>query len=146
MFQRGAVMPSTEQPILKKMLDRLFAALVNGPNLNCRPHSSRQRIDLAQLEKLQSLSTEAILRELLGEKRLCKVNASAKAPSQKAADEEKDDADAEESEEKKAERKIRQAFSEQTSVLHKLRGIAEDARTYENDTGVHVLQIGFPLL
>ena len=39
-----------------------------------------------------------------------------------------------------------QAYSDQQSVITKLRGIAEDAKSYENDTGVHVLQIGFPLL
>ncbi len=49
-------MPETEQRILKKMLDRLFASLVNGPSLNCRPHSSRQRIDLTQLAKLKDVA------------------------------------------------------------------------------------------
>ncbi len=32
------------------------------------------------------------------------------------------------------------------AVFGKLRTIAEDAKTYEQDTGVHVLSIGFPLL
>lgn len=141
-------MASPDQPILKKMLDRLFAALVNGPSLNCRPHSSRQRIDLAQLAKLQSISPEQILRDLLGEKRACKVAALAKAPPPRnnASDDETVNPEAEETEEKKAERKRRKEFSEQSSVLTKIRGIAEDARTYENDTGVHVLHVGFPLL
>ena len=31
--------------ILTKMLDRLFAAMLNGPSMNCRPHASRQRLD-----------------------------------------------------------------------------------------------------
>ncbi|HEY8668671.1 MAG TPA: AAA domain-containing protein, partial [Tepidisphaeraceae bacterium] len=39
-----------------------------------------------------------------------------------------------------------QAWGEQQALIRKARGIAEDARTYENDTGVHVLHIGFPLL
>ena len=38
-------MASGTNRILTKMLERLFAALVNGPSLNCRPHSSRQRVD-----------------------------------------------------------------------------------------------------
>jgi hypothetical protein len=139
-------MSSHEQPILKKMLDRLFAAMMNGPNLNCRPHSSRQRIDLVQLSKLQSTGPEQILHELLGANRSCKVSALAKPPKQNADPEEKPEDDTEESEERKAERKMRQEFAEQTSVLNKLRIIVEDARTYENDTGVHVLQLGFPLL
>lgn len=32
--------------ILEKMLDRLYASLIGGPSLNCRPHSSRQRVDV----------------------------------------------------------------------------------------------------
>ena len=73
-------MSSPKQPILKKMLDRLFASLMNGPNLNCRPHASRQRIDLSQLTKLQDTSPEQILRDLLGENRACKVTALARPP------------------------------------------------------------------
>jgi len=30
--------------ILARMLDRLFAAIVSGPSLNCRPHASRHTI------------------------------------------------------------------------------------------------------
>ena len=29
-------------PILSKMLERLFSAMLNGPSMNCRPHASRQ--------------------------------------------------------------------------------------------------------
>jgi hypothetical protein len=134
------------QPILKKMMDRLFAALVNGPNLNCRPHSSRQRLELIRLNKLQSQSSEEILRALFSDERSCKVLAQVRPPKQKGTDVEKEEAPAEESDDKKAERKLRQEYSEQTTVLNKLRGIVEDARTYENDTGARVLQLGFPLL
>ncbi len=138
-------MSSPKQPILKKMLDRLFASLMNGPNLNCRPHASRQRIDLSQLTKLQDTSPEQILRDLLGENRACKVTALARPPK-KQEENATDSPEAEETEEQKAEKKVRKAFAEQTSVLNKVRGIVEDARTYQNDTGVHVLQLGFPLL
>ena len=44
------------------------------------------------------------------------------------------------------ERAARQAWSEQQSLLTKVRVIADDARTYEQDTGVHALSVGFPLL
>ena len=37
-------------------------------------------------------------------------------------------------------------WDDQQSLLTKLRVIADDARTYEQDTGVYVLDIGFPLL
>jgi hypothetical protein len=62
-----------ENKILKKMLDRLFAALINGPSLNCRPHNSRQRIDLVQLGKLKDQTPEEIPRSLLGPDREAKI-------------------------------------------------------------------------
>jgi hypothetical protein len=114
-------MPSPKQPILKKMLDRLFASLMNGPNLNCRPHASRQRIDLSQLTKLQDTSPEQILRDLLGENRACKVTALARPPKKQEEDA-TDRPEAEETEEQKADKKVRKAFAEQTSVLNKVRG------------------------
>ena len=48
-------------PILTRMLDRLFAAMLNGPSMNCRPHASRQRLDLVQLGKLRDIEPGAIL-------------------------------------------------------------------------------------
>lgn len=164
-------MAASEQNILRKMLDRLFAALVNGPNLNCRPHSSRQRLDLVQLAKLRSLGPEDILRALLGEPRACKVDALAEPPEPQPKPPEENAGNGNRGKKKndpgdQATEKVRQpdpeppnrtppketgdrgqdAYTEQGAVLHKLRVIAEDARTYENDTGVHVLQVGFPLL
>ncbi|HEX4124411.1 MAG TPA: AAA domain-containing protein [Tepidisphaeraceae bacterium] len=145
-------MESSDNRILKKLLDRLLASLVNGPSLNCRPHSSRQRVDLAQLVKLKDQSPEQILRGLLGPDRQAKIAARARpirqpnkspAPPIENNGQENADSDGDLSPQEKADR---QAFAEQQSVLGKLRSIAEDARTYENDTGVHVLQIGFPLL
>lgn len=49
------------------MLDRLFAAIVSGPSLNCRPHHSRQRIDLAAFERFRDTSPAVGLRSILGE-------------------------------------------------------------------------------
>src|SRR4051812_46212541 len=66
--------------VLEKMLDRLFAGLLNGPGLNCRPHASRQRIDLTALAKLEDGSPEDLLRELLGQDRQAKATARVKAP------------------------------------------------------------------
>jgi AAA domain/REase_MTES_1575/Protein of unknown function (DUF4011) len=141
-------MAVSDNRILKKLLDRLFASLINGPSLNCRPHSSRQRIDLTQLAKLRDESAEEILRVLLGPDRQVKVSAKVPATKGKAITltAAVDEADEEEEELSPEEKAARQAFREQQSVLGKLRSIAEDSRTYENDTGVHVLQIGFPLL
>lgn len=132
--------------IVEKMLDRLFAALVNGPSLNARPHSSRQRIDLTQLAKFKDLSPEQLLKQILeNEKNDARIVARVPAPKKKMVDPNgaRDIAEPDLTPEEKA---ARQAYSDQQSVLNKLRSIAEDARSYENDTGVHVLQIGFPLL
>ena len=84
---------------------------------------------------------------MLGENRKCKVTAEVKPPRGKpVGPEKKADAEAEETPETKEDKKARQAFLDQNAVLNKLRTIAEDSRTYENDTGVHVLRLGFPLL
>src|SRR3954463_3406088 len=53
-------------PILAKMLDRLFAAMLNGPSMNCRPHASRQRLDLTQIAKLQDLAAGDVCGALRG--------------------------------------------------------------------------------
>src|SRR5690606_18774990 len=42
--------------------------------------------------------------------------------------------------------RARRAWDQQQSALRKLRHIAEEARTYEEDTGVYILHVGFPLL
>ena len=142
-------MAITENRILTKLLDRLFASLINGPSLNCRPHSSRQRVDLLQLAKLGDKTPEEILAALLGPDREIKITAkvpavklptSSKTLAVETAPEEDDEDLAPE------QRAAQQAYRDQQTVLGKLRTIAEDARTYENDTGAHVLQIGFPLL
>ncbi len=139
--------PIPANRILSKMLERLFATLVNGPSLNCRPHSSRQRVDLFSLSRLKDVSPEAALTGLLGEERKMKCAARAPAPPKRLLDHE------EVATEEPAknpltdeERATITAWREQESLFGKLRVIAEDARTYEQDTGVHVLNIGFPLL
>ena len=38
------------------------------------------------------------------------------------------------------------AWRAQKSLLGKLRNLSEDARTYEQDTGVHALNLGYPIL
>src|SRR5690349_21003260 len=134
--------------VLTRMLERPFAALANGTSLNSTPHSCRQRVDLSQFARLQDHSPDVMLQDLLGEARTTKVSArvppfqkkeeAAPGPSQQ-----EDDAQQKYTPEEKA---ARQAWSEQQALMTKLRTIAEDAKSYENDTGVHVLHIGFPLL
>ena len=108
-----------ENRILVKMLDRLFAGLVNRPSLNCRPHSSRQRVDWTLLAKFKDLSPEEAFRKLLSEEKSVKL--VAKAPFPKRLEERSDERLSSE------ELGIKRAWSDQQSLLAKLRGITEDA-------------------
>ncbi len=139
---------------LSKMLDRLYASLLSGPGLNCRPHASRQRIDMSLLCRLQDLSPESILSQLLGDQHHVKV--SAKVPPPRREEPSGFAASGRRSPGKVTNRTgelltpeqeaAQLAWDQQQSLLHKLRGIVEDARIYTQDTGVHVLNVGFPLL
>src|SRR5215468_9319600 len=73
-------MAEAANKILTKMLERLFAAIANGPSINCRPHSSRQRIDLTQFTKMQDIGPGEALAGLLGESRAVRVMARVPAP------------------------------------------------------------------
>lgn len=115
----------TPKGVLARMLDRLLAALVTGANMNCRPHNSRQRIDLSVLSRFADTMPIEILKRLLGDERQAKCVAAVKEPR---------------------EGEDPQTWRSQESLLAKLRGIAEDARTYEQDTGARSLFVGFPLL
>src|SRR5688500_9003057 len=117
--------------ILTKMLDRLFAALVNGPSLNCRPHSSRQRVDWTHLARLKDLSAEDALEAILGKDEEVKITAKVPMPRRTVRDDDDDDEDGDDDEPSAEDRAARQAWSEQLTLLGKLRGIAEDAKTYE---------------
>ncbi len=140
-----------ENRILEKMLDRLYASLIGGPSLNCRPHSSRQRVDLTTLTALGRQEINSILVSLLSEARGCEVKASVPVPpsllSQSGpptlhfTDEVTEDKQLS-PEEQAAEK----AWNAQKSLMTKLRNLSEDARTYEQDTGVPALQLGYPIL
>lgn len=151
--------------ILLKMLDRLFAGLASGPNLNCRPHSSRQRLDWMQLSKLQDLEPGEALCQLLSQKQATQLRARVNAPSISAKSTtarkrpnsttqhgtETEPVAVTEGENTSTgaspeQRLQQQAWTSQQALLTKLRALAEDARDYEQDTGVHVLHVGFPLL
>src|SRR5881398_2744966 len=133
-------MAQSGSKILSKMLERLFASLLSGPALNCRPHSSRQRIDFTALGRLKDASPEAALRALLSADRKTKLTARVPAAPKHPAPNE---AAPPLSPEEKA---AHQSWSDQQSLLSKLKIIVDDARTYEQDTGVGVLSLGFPLL
>jgi len=135
---------AAQNRILSKMLERLFGSLVNGPSLNCRPNNSRQRLDLTQIAKLKDLQAELVLHALLGTEHKVKLTARAAVPKKKSATVTQPDTEDETlTPEEKA---IRTAWQDQEGVLAKVRTIVEDGRVYEQDTGAHVLNVGFPLL
>src|SRR6476660_4431495 len=80
----SAPRPPAPNKILAKLLDRLFASLVNGPSLNARPHNSRQRVDVAHLSRLDALSPEDVMRQLLGS--ACGVKLKARVAKPKRND------------------------------------------------------------
>src|ERR1700722_1383982 len=125
-------MSDSPNKILSAMLERLYSSLTSGPVMNCRPHSSRQRIDVASVARFDGSLPAALLAKLLGTERAAKLVGNA-APSASGPD----SLDVE---------TIRQGWDDQQAILSKLRTIAEDAKTYEQDTGAQVLFVGFPLL
>ena len=69
-------MAEAGQKLIEVLQDRLYATLTNGPLMSCRPHSSRQRIDLMQLGKLNGPTPKAVLAGLLGKERSAKLIAN----------------------------------------------------------------------
>ncbi len=122
--------------VLDKMLDRLYASLVQGPCLNCRPHSSRQRVDLNALQAFKHLNPGEITPKLLTGAGKAEVQAKVPAFESPLEDQQLRDAD----------RAAKRAFEAQSRLLGKLRDIAEDARDYEQETGENALYIGYPLI
>jgi hypothetical protein len=139
------------------MLDRLFAGLTSGPSLNCRPHTSRQRIDLARLGDWNDVAPTAVLVRLLSgappvvlrgrhptpPRRLKPARRRFGRPAQPEDLPSEEPASASWTPEETA---LAEAWAAQDDVHRKLRIIAESARGYEQDTGAHVLYVGFPLL
>src|SRR3569623_875150 len=133
--------------ILARGLDRLFAALSNGPSLNCRPHSSRQRIDFVQLAQLKDAPSEELLRKLLGPERSVTITPRVPAPPRMGATSRRKGKERQEAAEPPPdetpltpeESAAWEAWKAQQKVLTKLRVLADEARTYEQDTGAYVL-------
>ena len=57
----GAGQDITAGRLLDAMVERLLSAMANGPAMNCRPHSSRQRIDLTHLARLGDAAPSDVL-------------------------------------------------------------------------------------
>lgn len=147
--------PTHNSRVLQSMLDRLFSAIMTGPGMNCRPHNSRQRVDLDSLKNLKSLAPSQVLKQLLSDSATASIESTITAPKSVQAKAARrfggtklptSGSSEPATPESDAEKKAREDWNNQQSVLHKLRLIADEAQTYENDTGVDVLHMGFPLL
>jgi hypothetical protein len=167
------------------MLERLYASIAGGPSINCRPHNSRQRIDVSLLTRFKDTPPGELLVALFKEDAVARISArvpqpagfesgrfgrkrttarttepGAAAPPSPAPRElppmldepprpapgtpsDTNSADTNASETKARERR---EYEDQQSLLSKLRVIVDEARTYENDTGVYVLNVGFPIV
>ncbi len=155
----AALLPEPRNRVLEKMLERLYAALASGPSLNSRPHNSRQRVDLATLSRLDGTPPHAVLSALLSEKAQARLGvkppspeartrkASAQArPADEAPPAPEPDTASDAPAPPEATGAASREEEEQQALLRKLATIVEDARTFEQDTGAHVLHVGFPLL
>lgn len=134
--------------VLESMLDRLYTSLLSGPALNCKPHRSRQRIDWAQLADLRDISVDDAMRGLLENGGEAKLTAQVPMPDHAAGARKWGKPAAAEDEEPLSveQREQAQHWRSQQGLLNKLRSLTQDANTYEQDTGVHALSIGYPLL
>ncbi|MEM1099669.1 MAG: DUF4011 domain-containing protein, partial [Planctomycetota bacterium] len=148
--------PRTHEPnaVLAAMLDRLYASLMRGPGLNCRPNRSRQRIDLTQLADFDDLPPVDALTQLLDSAGTVRLDANVPRPDdwsegfwrkRKRGEDEIDEA-AETETQSEEDRQAHAAYARQRKLLSKLRNLSDDARTYVQETGVHALNVGYPLL
>jgi hypothetical protein len=138
---------TTRSRFLPKMLERLYAAMTGGPSLHCRPQNSRQRIDLCALACLDGPQPQEAIGHLLGDAKAVKYAAPlSNRKLEEPPPTSKSDAPAVSppvSEEKRA---VRRQIEEQQAALRKLAVIADDAASYEHETGAQVLFLGYPLL
>ncbi len=162
----GPSTPTTPPPtqaagpnrILSRMLERLYASIAGGPSINCRPHNSRQRIDLCTLSHFADVSPGSLLTGLLSDEASASIAARVPMPpgmeggrfqARKTPPVPADvvpDASGTPAKPDEAAAKQQREYSQQQSLIGKLRVIIDESRTYENDTGVYVLNLGFPIL
>ena len=123
--------------LLSKMLERLYSAILSGPAINCRPHSSRQESIWRTWPSLMYLQTR-LFSQLLGPDAKTKLVGRAEEPPLSWMD--REDLD-----ERQRAHSIHGAAGQQ-ALFRKLKVIAEDAATYQQETGVNALCLGFPIL
>lgn len=57
-------MQANDNRFLSHMLERLYGQVLSGPTMNCRPHRSRQRLDLHALHALADPAAQTLLADL----------------------------------------------------------------------------------
>ncbi|MBT5708743.1 MAG: DUF4011 domain-containing protein, partial [Verrucomicrobia bacterium] len=123
--------------ILDAMLQRLYASLVKGPSLNARPHNSRQRVDLTEIDALQGFNAASLVDSLLGPSLSvdCPAKVSRFVPPS-----------APEQEWTREEKRAQSDYLRQSRLLNKFHDISIDARDYFNDHGEDALFVAYPML
>jgi hypothetical protein len=129
-------MADKENHILTTLLDRLYGTLVHGPCLNCRVHRSRQRVDLFDITALQHLSIREIVPQVVAGGKNVEIRGKVPVYRGPEKDEDMDEKD----------RAAKMAYEGQMKLLTRLRGIADDALSYEQETGENALYIGYPFI
>lgn len=104
--------------------------------MNARPHNSRQRVDLLDLNHLKGIDSADLISRFLAAKSL-------EIPARVPAFRRPDYPESEWSDEQK---ESRASHDRQSRIINKLRDIVEDATDYYNDHGEHALFVGFPLV
>jgi hypothetical protein len=142
-------MADTPDPTpLDALADRLLLAALNGPAMQCRPHRSRQRIDLARLATAAKTSPADLLHGILTDDDGVELRLPTQRPMRipRAPGRVRDQSPVERDPPEAPDSPAEKEHDDSQTVGSKLRTIAEDARVYEQDTGISVLAIGFPLL
>ena len=129
-------MSNNNQLVLERLVDRLYASMVQGPCLNCRPHLSRQRFDLTAIKAFKHLDPTQIIPQLLSTGK--SVEILAKAVQNNGINGKNQAIDDQTT--KKSE------FDDQTKLLLRVKDVAVSAYDYEQETGENALYIGYPLI
>ncbi len=113
--------------------------------MNCRPHNSRLRIDLTALDRFEDVASLDVLRAMLGEDQQAKLTSRVPLPPPGVRQRfgPREIVSADESGNEPGEIARYRALS---VIVNKLRLITSEANVYQQDTGAHVLSLGFPLL
>ncbi len=123
--------------ILDSMLQRLYASLVKGPSLNARPHNSRQRVDLTEIDAFQGLKAASVIESLLGSARSVDCPAKVSRFEAPTSPEREWTAD---------QKRAQAEYASQSRLLNKFHDISIDARDYFNDHGEDALFVAYPMI